>query len=167
MAVGVLFVAGLVRVFPDCVRRANLVDGFAEFRRYTLRELDFAGWEGLVIPEVFWDHTAPGVLTMERAEVMRGLGGDVTVLHCHVEHADTHMTLNPVAVNYQCWAARRASVHVDAQGNLGVWDRRAVLIQPGAAGIVAEAKSSPGNYVYVAVDEWDYFWTDDPAECVI
>ena len=35
-----------------------------------------------------------------------GLGGDVTVLQCHIEHADTHMTLNPVAVNYQCWAAR-------------------------------------------------------------
>ena len=34
-----------------------------------------------------------------------GLGGDVTVLNCHIEHADTHMTLNPVAVNYQCWAA--------------------------------------------------------------
>ena len=47
-----------------------------------------------------------------------GLGGDVTVLQCHIEHADTHMTLNPVAVNYQCWAARRASVHVDAQGNV-------------------------------------------------
>jgi tartrate/fumarate subfamily iron-sulfur-dependent hydro-lyase alpha chain len=28
-----------------------------------------------------------------------GLGGDVTVLSCHIEHADTHMTLNPVAVN--------------------------------------------------------------------
>ena len=40
-----------------------------------------------------------------------GLGGDVTVLSVHVEHADTHMTLNPVAVNYQCWAARRASAH--------------------------------------------------------
>jgi tartrate/fumarate subfamily iron-sulfur-dependent hydro-lyase alpha chain len=45
-----------------------------------------------------------------------GLGGDVTVLQCHVEHADTHMTLNPVAVNYQCWAARRASAVVDADG---------------------------------------------------
>ena len=45
-----------------------------------------------------------------------GLGGDVTVLSCHVEHADTHMTLNPVAVNYQCWAARRASAHVSADG---------------------------------------------------
>ena len=45
-----------------------------------------------------------------------GLGGDVTVLSVHVEHADTHMTLNPVAVNYQCWAARRASAHVAADG---------------------------------------------------
>jgi tartrate dehydratase alpha subunit/fumarate hydratase class I-like protein len=26
------------------------------------------------------------------------------------------MTLNPVAVNYQCWAARRASAHVAADG---------------------------------------------------
>ncbi len=45
-----------------------------------------------------------------------GLGGDVTVLAVHVEHADTHMTLNPVAVNYQCWAARRASAHIAADG---------------------------------------------------
>jgi len=47
-----------------------------------------------------------------------GLGGDVTVLQCHVEHADTHMTLNPVAVNYQCWAARRASAHIAADGTV-------------------------------------------------
>lgn len=47
-----------------------------------------------------------------------GLGGDVTVLACHVEHADTHMTLNPVAVNYQCWAARRASAHISALGDV-------------------------------------------------
>ncbi len=47
-----------------------------------------------------------------------GLGGDVTVLSVHVEHADTHMTLNPVAVNYQCWAARRASGHVSAAGTV-------------------------------------------------
>ncbi|MCZ7590415.1 MAG: fumarate hydratase [Gaiella sp.] len=45
-----------------------------------------------------------------------GLGGDVTVLQCHIEHADTHMTLNPVAVNYQCWAARRTSAHIGADG---------------------------------------------------
>jgi len=53
-----------------------------------------------------------------------GLGGDVTVLHVHVEHADTHMTLNPVAVNYQCWAARRASAHITAAGNVD-FDREA------------------------------------------
>ncbi len=47
-----------------------------------------------------------------------GLGGDVTVLQCHIEHADTHMTLNPVAVNYQCWAARRASAHIAADGTV-------------------------------------------------
>ena len=47
-----------------------------------------------------------------------GLGGDVTVLQCHIEHADTHMTLNPVAVNYQCWAARRASAHVTPDGEV-------------------------------------------------
>jgi fumarate hydratase subunit alpha len=53
-----------------------------------------------------------------------GLGGDVTVLHCHVEHADTHMTLNPVAVNYQCWAARRATAHISADGTVE-YDREA------------------------------------------
>jgi fumarate hydratase subunit alpha/L(+)-tartrate dehydratase alpha subunit len=53
-----------------------------------------------------------------------GLGGDVTVLQCHVEHADTHMTLNPVAVNYQCWAARRASAHISADGDVD-YDREA------------------------------------------
>jgi len=53
-----------------------------------------------------------------------GLGGDVTVLQCHIEHADTHMTLNPVAVNYQCWAARRASAHVSATGDVE-FDREA------------------------------------------
>jgi fumarate hydratase subunit alpha/L(+)-tartrate dehydratase alpha subunit len=53
-----------------------------------------------------------------------GLGGDVTVLQCHIEHADTHMSLNPVAVNYQCWAARRASAHVSADGSVD-YDRDA------------------------------------------
>ncbi len=53
-----------------------------------------------------------------------GLGGDVTVLQCHVEHADTHMTLNPVAVNYQCWAARRATAHIAGDGVVD-YDREA------------------------------------------
>jgi tartrate/fumarate subfamily iron-sulfur-dependent hydro-lyase alpha chain len=53
-----------------------------------------------------------------------GLGGDVTVLYVHIEHADTHMTLNPVAVNYQCWAARRATAHISADGTTD-FDREA------------------------------------------
>src|SRR4030095_7740621 len=53
-----------------------------------------------------------------------GLGGDVTVLHCPLEHADTHMTLNPVAVNYQCWAARGASAHIAVDGSVD-FDREA------------------------------------------
>ena len=75
----------LARLSPRRAQRANVVDGFAEFRRYTLRELDFAeegrtmdrfrrnftGWEGLIIPKVFRDQTSPGVLTMERAEGLR------------------------------------------------------------------------------------------------
>ena len=61
--------------------------------------------------------TRPGIGPM-------GLGGDVTVLSVHVEHADTHMTLNPVAVNYQCWAARRASAHVAADGAVDLREGR-------------------------------------------
>ncbi|MGN6377750.1 MAG: fumarate hydratase [Gaiellales bacterium] len=53
-----------------------------------------------------------------------GLGGDTTVLAVHVEHAHTHISLNPVAVNYQCWAARRASAHVAADGRVE-YDREA------------------------------------------
>ena len=53
-----------------------------------------------------------------------GLGGDTTVLSVHVEQAHTHITLNPVAVNYQCWAARRASVHIAADGTVE-YDREA------------------------------------------
>jgi tartrate/fumarate subfamily iron-sulfur-dependent hydro-lyase alpha chain len=53
-----------------------------------------------------------------------GLGGAVTVLRAQVEHADTHMTLNPVAVNYQCWAARRATAHISAEGDVD-FDREA------------------------------------------
>ena len=46
-----------------------------------------------------------------------GLGGDVTVLSVHVEHADIAHDAEPNA-NYQCWAARRASAHVAADGSV-------------------------------------------------
>ena len=79
------------------------------------------------------ENVDPQVAELERelAELLNetgigpmGLGGDVTVLHVHVEHADTHMTLNPVAVNYQCWAARRATAHIAGDGET-TFDREA------------------------------------------
>ena len=39
----------------------------------------------------------------------QGLGGDSTAFAVHVEIAATHITMNPVAVNMQCHAARRAT----------------------------------------------------------
>jgi fumarate hydratase subunit alpha len=47
-----------------------------------------------------------------------GLGGDTTALAVHIESAYTHITLNPVAVNTQCWAARRRRVKIDRDGNM-------------------------------------------------
>jgi fumarate hydratase subunit alpha len=47
-----------------------------------------------------------------------GLGGDTTALAVHVESAYTHITQNPVAVNTQCWAARRMRAKIDRDGNV-------------------------------------------------
>jgi fumarate hydratase subunit alpha/L(+)-tartrate dehydratase alpha subunit len=47
-----------------------------------------------------------------------GLGGRNTVLGVNIEHAHTHITQNPVAVNLQCWAARRASAVVAPTGDV-------------------------------------------------
>ena len=46
----------------------------------------------------------------------QGLGGDTTALAVHIEHAYTHITHNPVAVNMQCWRGLRASARVHADG---------------------------------------------------
>lgn len=45
-----------------------------------------------------------------------GLGGAVTSLAVHIEQAHTHITQLPVAVNMQCWAARRARAKVYPDG---------------------------------------------------
>lgn len=45
-----------------------------------------------------------------------GLGGRNTVFWVNVEHAHTHITQNPVAVNLQCWAARRCTATVGPNG---------------------------------------------------
>jgi tartrate/fumarate subfamily iron-sulfur-dependent hydro-lyase alpha chain len=47
-----------------------------------------------------------------------GLGGRTTALGVHIEHAHTHITQNPVAVNLQCWAARRASAVITPAGDV-------------------------------------------------
>jgi len=47
-----------------------------------------------------------------------GLGGDVSTLAVHIETAYTHITQNPVAVNTQCWAARRARARVYPDGRV-------------------------------------------------
>jgi fumarate hydratase subunit alpha/L(+)-tartrate dehydratase alpha subunit len=50
-----------------------------------------------------------------------GLGGATTALAVHVEQAWTHITLNPVAVNMQCWRGerRRACVYPDGRYTIG------------------------------------------------
>ena len=47
-----------------------------------------------------------------------GLGGDVSCLAVHIECANTHITQNPVAVNTQCWPARRARAVITPSGNV-------------------------------------------------
>jgi fumarate hydratase subunit alpha/L(+)-tartrate dehydratase alpha subunit len=49
-----------------------------------------------------------------------GLGGNTTCIGVNVEMAYTHMTLNPVAVNTQCWAARRAVARVWTSGEVKI-----------------------------------------------
>lgn len=47
-----------------------------------------------------------------------GLGGSVSTLAVHIEWAYTHITQNPVAVNTQCWPARRARARIFPDGKV-------------------------------------------------
>lgn len=47
-----------------------------------------------------------------------GLGGKTTTLAVHIEAAYTHITQNPVAVNTQCWPARRARAKMFPDGRV-------------------------------------------------
>lgn len=47
-----------------------------------------------------------------------GLGGDVSCLAVHIESAYTHITQNPVAINTQCWPARRARATITPGGDV-------------------------------------------------
>lgn len=46
----------------------------------------------------------------------QGLGGSVTSFAVHVEYAATHISMNPVAVNIQCWRGERASATISSDG---------------------------------------------------
>ncbi len=47
-----------------------------------------------------------------------GLGGDISTLAVHIEIAYTHITQNPVAVNTQCWPARRSRAKIFPDGRV-------------------------------------------------
>jgi L(+)-tartrate dehydratase alpha subunit len=48
----------------------------------------------------------------------QGLGGKTTALAVHIEYAWTHITMNPVAVNLQCWRGERARAWIRADGTV-------------------------------------------------
>jgi fumarate hydratase subunit alpha len=47
-----------------------------------------------------------------------GLGGKTTVLGVHAELAACHTASHPVAINLQCWAARRATIYLYDDGRI-------------------------------------------------
>lgn len=48
----------------------------------------------------------------------QGLGGATTSFAVHVEYAFTHISMNPVAVNIQCWRGERARATIHADGSV-------------------------------------------------
>lgn len=47
-----------------------------------------------------------------------GLGGKTTVLGVHIDYAYRHPASFPVAAAFNCWAARRATARISADGNV-------------------------------------------------
>ncbi len=47
-----------------------------------------------------------------------GLGGKITTLGVHIETAYTHITQNPIAINTQCWPARRSRAKIYPDGRV-------------------------------------------------
>lgn len=47
-----------------------------------------------------------------------GLGGKTTALGVHIDYAFRHPASFPAAVAFNCWAARRATVRIDAEGTV-------------------------------------------------
>jgi ubiquinone biosynthesis protein len=71
--------------FPQKVKRTNLINGFKEFKRYTIQELDFAheaetierfrnnfkGWDDIIFPKVYLNYSSERLLTMGRISGLR------------------------------------------------------------------------------------------------
>ena len=51
----------------------------------------------------------------------QGLGGDTTALDVHVERAWTHNSMNPVAVNLQCWRGERRRARISYADHAVDW----------------------------------------------
>ena len=47
---------------------------------------------------------------------LQGLGEKTTSFALHIEYAATHISMNPVAVNIQCWRGERASARISNDG---------------------------------------------------
>lgn len=47
-----------------------------------------------------------------------GLGGKISTLGVHIETAYTHITQNPIAINTQCWPARRSRATINPDGTV-------------------------------------------------
>lgn len=47
-----------------------------------------------------------------------GVGGKITALGVHIEYAYRHVASYPVGLAFQCWAARRASARIYADGSV-------------------------------------------------
>ncbi len=70
-------------------------------------------------------HPEPDIASLERELYQTlnsigigpmGLGGTTTLLGINIEYAHCHTASHPVAVNVQCWAARRAKVKIFSDG---------------------------------------------------
>jgi tartrate/fumarate subfamily iron-sulfur-dependent hydro-lyase alpha chain len=48
----------------------------------------------------------------------QGLGGNTTSFAVHVEYAATHISMNPVAINIQCWRGERARATIGKDGGV-------------------------------------------------
>ena len=49
-----------------------------------------------------------------------GVGGDTYTLGVKIDHASTHTALEPMAVDFSCWVARRAGVRIYPDGRTEV-----------------------------------------------